>query len=121
MSEGPGPYELDQSYREPTPLEKNRAVVQWLEYQLRQAKKRVQQLEAEEARERGRREQAHAGLRWKLQPEQSDAPALLHRGDCAAYPGGGGYISRDDALIALEMPEVEPCRVCRPEKGLTQR
>ncbi|MEW5539291.1 hypothetical protein AB1339_16745 [Streptomyces cyaneofuscatus] len=42
-------------------------------------------------------------------------------------PGGNtrvtfdGYISRDDALIAMEMPEVERCRVCRPEKGLTQR
>ncbi|MFJ4972782.1 DUF6233 domain-containing protein [Streptomyces sp. NPDC088755] len=121
MSEESGPYELDQPYREPTPLEKNRAVVQWLEYQLRQAKKRVQQLEAVEARERGRREQAHAGLRWKLQPEQPDAPALLHRSDCAAYPVADGYISRDDALIALEMPEVEPCRVCRPENWLTHR
>ncbi|MFH9296721.1 DUF6233 domain-containing protein [Streptomyces sp. NPDC017520] len=121
MPEGPGPYELDRPDREPTPLEKNRAVVQWLEYQLRQAKKRVQQLEAQETQERGRREQAHAGLRWKLQPEQPDAPALLHRGDCAAYPVVGGYIGQDDALIALEMPEVEPCRVCRPENGLTYR
>lgn len=64
MSDGPGPYELDdQSYREPTSLEKNRAVVEWLEYQQRQARQRVRQLAAEEAEERGRRQQAYAGSR----------------------------------------------------------
>ncbi|MFD8118632.1 DUF6233 domain-containing protein [Streptomyces microflavus] len=114
-------WELDQPYREPTPLEKNRAVVEWLEYQLRQARQRVRQLEAQEAEEQGRRQQAYAGRRWKLQPERPDAAALLHRGDCATYPVVGGYVDRDDALIALEMPEAEPCRVCRPENGLTHR
>ncbi|MEU5289293.1 DUF6233 domain-containing protein [Streptomyces sp. CA-278952] len=81
----------------------------------------MQQLEAQEAEECVRRQQAHAGLRWKLQPERPAAAALLHRGDCATYPVVGGYIDRDDALIALGMPEVESCRVCRPEIGLTRR
>ncbi|MEU7348019.1 DUF6233 domain-containing protein [Streptomyces bacillaris] len=122
MSDWPGPYELDdQPYRETTPLEKGRAVVEWLEYQLRQARRRVQELEAQEAEAERRRRLAYAGRRWKLQPERADAMALLHRGDCATYPVVGGYIDRDHALVALEMPEVEPCPVCRPETGLTHR
>lgn len=46
---------------------------------------------------------------------------MLNRGDCAVYPVVGGFIDRDDALIALEVPEVEPCRVWRLENGLTHR
>ncbi|XXZ53134.1 DUF6233 domain-containing protein (plasmid) [Streptomyces cavourensis] len=122
MSDWPGPYELDDHpYRETTALEKGRAVVEWLEYQLRQARRRVQELEAQEVEADRRRRQAYAGRRWKLQPERADAMALLHRGDCATYPVVGGYIDRGEALIALEMPDVEPCRVCRPETGLTHR
>ncbi|MFB6906575.1 DUF6233 domain-containing protein [Streptomyces bacillaris] len=33
--------------------------------------------------------------------------------------GGRRFIDRGEALVALEMPDVEPCRVCRPETGLT--
>ncbi|WP_444971886.1 DUF6233 domain-containing protein [Streptomyces sp. SAI-25] len=87
----------------------------------RRAGRRVQELEAQEAKERQRREQAYAGRRWKVEPERADAAALLHRGDCATYPVAGGYIDRDHALVALEMPDVEPCQVCRPDTGLTHR
>lgn len=121
MSDWPPPdfdLDLDQGRREPTPLEKNRALEEWLQYQLGQVQARIRELEAQEAKDRHRWQQAHAGRRWKLQPERPDAMALLHRGDCATYPVVGGFIGRDEALIALEMPEVEPCRVCRPETGL---
>lgn len=107
-------------YREPTPLEKNRALEEWLHYQLGQVQGRIRELEAQEAAERRRRQQAYAGLHWKIQPQRSNQAALLHRGDCGTYPVQGGFIDRDDALIALSMPEVEPCPICRPETVLTQ-
>ncbi|MFH9236088.1 DUF6233 domain-containing protein [Streptomyces globisporus] len=103
---GPGP-------RGPTQLEKNRALEEWLRWQLGQVQARIRDLEAQEERER----QAHAAL-WKVQPQQSGSPALLHRGDCRLYTGST-YINRGDARVALTMPEIEPCTVCRPETGLT--
>ncbi|MFD8469059.1 DUF6233 domain-containing protein [Streptomyces cyaneofuscatus] len=106
--------------REPTPLEKNRALEEWLRYQLGQVQARIRELEAREAEERRRRQQAYAGLHWKIQPQRSNEAALLHRGDCGTYPVQSGFIDRDDALIALSMPEVEPCPICRPDTGLTQ-
>ncbi|WP_239476263.1 DUF6233 domain-containing protein [Streptomyces sp. CS090A] len=108
------------SHREPTPLEKNRALEEWLRYQLGQVQARIRELEVQEAEERRRRQQAYAGLHWKIQPQRSNEAALLHRGDCGTYPVQGGFIGRDDAVIALSMPEVEPCPICRPETGLAQ-
>ncbi|MFD7855191.1 DUF6233 domain-containing protein [Streptomyces microflavus] len=106
--------------RGPTPLEKNRALEEWLRWQLGQVQGRIRELEAQEAEERRRRQQAYAGLHWKIQPQRSNATALLHRGDCGTYPVQGGFIGEKDALVALSMPEVEPCPICRPETGLTQ-
>ncbi len=112
--------ELARPYREPTPLEKNLALVEWLEFQLRQARKRVAELEAEEREARRRREQARAEMSWKIQPQRSNATALLHRGSCTLFEsGGGGFINREEAMIALAEPDIEPCGICRPETGLT--
>lgn len=104
--------------RELTPLEKNRALLDWLEYQVVQVKNRIRELEIAEERERRRREAAHAALRWKIQPQRSNATALLHRGDCALYPMDGGFINREEAMIALAEPDIQPCEICRPETGL---
>jgi len=106
--------------REPTPLEKNRALAEWLEFQLRQVKNRIRELEVAEEQERRRRAAAHAALRWKIQPQRSNAQALLHRGDCSLYAMDGGFINREDAMIALAEPDIHPCEICRPETGLTQ-
>ena len=106
--------------REPTPLEKNRALAQWLEFQLRQVRGRIRELEVAEEQERRRREAAHAALRWKIQPQRSNATALLHRGDCTLYTSEMGFISREDAMVALAEPDIEPCEICRPDTGLTQ-
>lgn len=103
---------------EPTPLEKNRALLEWLEYQVAQVKNRVRELEIAEEQERRRREAAYAALRWKIQPQRSNASALLHRGDCSLYAVDGGFISREDALIALAEPDIEACPICRPDTGL---
>ena len=120
MSDWPGPGELDQPYREPTPLEKNRALADWLEYQLRQVRGRIRELEVQEQQEPRRREQARAEMSWKIQPQRSSSSALLHRGNCTLFEsGGGGFINREEALIALAEPDIEPCGICRPETGLT--
>ncbi|GAA2955499.1 MULTISPECIES: DUF6233 domain-containing protein [Streptomyces] len=111
--------ELDDRSREPTPLEKNRALLEWLEYQVGQVNNRIRELEVAEDQERRRREAAHAALRWKIQPQRTTATALLHRGDCTLYPMDGGHISREDAMIALAEPDIEPCEICRPDTGLT--
>ncbi|MEU9321713.1 DUF6233 domain-containing protein [Streptomyces sp. NPDC048295] len=67
---------------------------------------------------RRRREQAHAALRRKIQPRRSSSAALAHRGDCALYPVEGGFLTREEALIALAEPDIEPCQICKPGTGL---
>ncbi|MFJ1782441.1 DUF6233 domain-containing protein [Streptomyces anulatus] len=99
----------------PTPLEKNRALEEWLRWQLGQVQKRIRDLEAQEAQRRLQQTQAS---RWKVEPQRSESPAVLHRADCTLYEGEGGFISGDDALVALTMPEIEPCEECRPDPGL---
>lgn len=94
----------------PTPLEKNRALEEWLRWQLGQVQKRIRDLE----------EQERAGLRWKIQQKTATMPPLLHRGDCALYEARIGYIDREQALVAVTMPDIQSCEACRPEAGLGQ-
>ncbi|MFH8758015.1 DUF6233 domain-containing protein [Streptomyces atroolivaceus] len=51
-------------------------------------------------------------------PQRSSSVALLHRGGCATYPDQVPLVSREDAMVALAQPHIEPCRVCRPQTGL---
>ena len=104
--------------REPTDLEKNRVLLEWLRWQVGATERRIRELEVQEAHERARRERARAEMMWKIQPQRSSSVALLHRGGCATYPDQVGLISREDALVALAEPDIEPCDVCRPETGL---
>ncbi|MFB8038534.1 DUF6233 domain-containing protein [Streptomyces sp. NPDC056004] len=99
-------------------LDKNRTLEQWLEWQLRQVRGRIRELEIKEQQERRRREQAHAALRWKIQPQRSSAAALVHRGDCALYPVEGGFLTHEEAMIALAEPDIEACQICKPQAGL---
>ncbi|MGW6684119.1 DUF6233 domain-containing protein [[Kitasatospora] papulosa] len=82
-------------------LEKNRALLDWLRWQVGQTERRVRGLEIQEAQERARRERARAEMAWKIQPQRSSSAALLHRGGCATYPDQVGLISREDAMVAL--------------------
>ncbi|MFF2235762.1 hypothetical protein [Streptomyces anulatus] len=68
-------------------LEKNRALEEWLRWQLGQVQKRIRDLE----------EQERAALRWKIQQKTPTSPALLHRGDCGLYQAQTGVIDRDYA------------------------
>ncbi|MEV5159578.1 DUF6233 domain-containing protein [Streptomyces sp. NPDC053728] len=45
--------------------------------------------------------------------------ALLHRGSCTLYENDFGYISRQDARVALAEPDIEPCQNCSPQTGLS--
>ncbi|MGZ2361706.1 DUF6233 domain-containing protein [Streptomyces sp. 372A] len=99
-------------------LDKNRALVEWLDWQLNQAKRRVRELEVKAEQERRARERAYAEQRWKLQPRRGGRPAMLHRGGCSLSAGEHGLLDRAEALVALEEPEVEVCEICRPETGL---
>ncbi|WP_326763425.1 DUF6233 domain-containing protein [Streptomyces sp. NBC_01591] len=95
-----------------------RALADWLEWQLRQVRGRIRELEIKEQQEQQRREQAHAALRWKIQPQRSSSMALVHRRDCALYPVEGGFLNREEAVIALAEPDIEACQICKPETGL---
>ncbi|MEV0874770.1 DUF6233 domain-containing protein [Streptomyces sp. NPDC006682] len=107
----------------PTPgaisdLDKNRALLDWLRWQVGQTERRVRELEIQDAQERAGRERARAEMAWKIQPQRSSSTALLHRGGCATYPDQVGLISREDAMVALAEPDIEPCEVCQPQTGL---
>ncbi|MEV5200518.1 DUF6233 domain-containing protein [Streptomyces sp. NPDC053720] len=99
-------------------LDKNRALAEWLAWQLRQVRGRIRDLEIAEQQERRRRERAHAAPRWEIQPQRSSSVALVHCGNCALYPVEGGFLDREEAVIALAEPDIEACQICRPETGL---
>ncbi|MFG2630650.1 DUF6233 domain-containing protein [Streptomyces sp. NPDC048473] len=99
-------------------LDKNRALVDWLRYQLRQAENRVRELEVQEEQERRRKERARAEQAWKIQPKRSGETAMLHRGGCTLFKNELGFINREEALIALAEPDIEACKICAPETGL---
>ncbi|MFJ4126129.1 DUF6233 domain-containing protein [[Kitasatospora] papulosa] len=99
-------------------LQKNRVLLDWLRWQVGQIERRVRELEIQQAQEQARRERARAEMAFKIQPQRSSSTALLHRGGCATYPDRVGLISREDAMVALAEPDIEPCEVCRPQTGL---
>ncbi|MFF2902918.1 DUF6233 domain-containing protein, partial [Streptomyces sp. NPDC057966] len=88
-------------------LDKNQALEQWLEWQLRQVRGRIRELQAKEQQEARAQERARAEQSWKIQPQRSGSTALLHRGGCSLYSARFGFISREDALIALAEPGIE--------------
>ncbi|WP_250293647.1 hypothetical protein [Streptomyces atroolivaceus] len=61
-------------------LEKNRALLGWLRWQVAQIERRVREQNIQEAQERARRERAWAERSWKVPPQRSSSVALLHRG-----------------------------------------
>lgn len=102
-------------------LEKHRTLAAWLEYQLRQEQRTIRDLERQLADEQRRKDAAHAALHFKIEPARSsDGSARLHRGDCAVFPGGFGFITPVDAVVALrdEGTPIVPCDICNPAPAL---
>ncbi|MEE1767602.1 DUF6233 domain-containing protein [Streptomyces sp. JV185] len=66
------------------------------------------------------RERARAEKLWKIQPQRSGSAALLHRGGRGLYNAPLGFLDREDAVIALAEPDIEPCQICKPETGLVE-
>ncbi|MFJ5725006.1 DUF6233 domain-containing protein [Streptomyces sp. NPDC093149] len=99
-------------------LDKNRALADWLEWQLRQVRNRIRELEIKEQQETRARERARAEQSWKIQPKRSGETAMLHRGGCTLYSAHLGFLTRDEAIIALAEPDIEPCQICAPQTGL---
>ncbi|MFJ1827432.1 DUF6233 domain-containing protein [Streptomyces sp. NPDC088178] len=101
-------------------LDKNRILAEWLEWQLRQVRNRIRELEVKEQQERRARERARAEQSWKIQPQRAGRPAMLHRGGCTLFKSELGFLNREEAMIALAEPDIEPCEVCSPQTGLEQ-
>lgn len=59
---------------------------------------------------------------WRLQsvPDPRGGPGrgVLHRDDCRVP--GGGRLNRQEFEVALGMPDVTRCEVCRPEREPTR-
>ncbi|MFF1574847.1 DUF6233 domain-containing protein, partial [Leifsonia sp. NPDC058292] len=83
-------------------LAKLAALEEWLAWQLGDTRRKIRETEQAVEEERRRRERAHAELNFKIEPQRAGRGAKLHRGGCHLYRHEMGYITRDDALIALD-------------------
>lgn len=102
-------------------LAKLRALEEWLAWQLGDTRRKIRQLEADMDRDRKAAARAWAEARWKLEPTRGeDRRSVLHRGGCGIWKGEHGFLSRREALLALEDEtlSVELCSVCNPGPSL---
>ncbi|MGW2844393.1 DUF6233 domain-containing protein [Streptomyces sp. NPDC001274] len=119
-------------------LGKLKVLEEWLDWQLRQTRARIRELEAQERR--GRREQGPGNVERRrergapqTEEQQSTAPSRapawgitdgprttqteVHRGDCWAMGKQLRPASREEAVAALAAGAVA-CDVCRPDRVL---
>ncbi|MFB6784614.1 DUF6233 domain-containing protein [Streptomyces sp. NPDC056352] len=75
-------------------------------------------LEVKAEQERRAQERARAEQSWKIQPRRSGEMAMLHCGGCGLYSARLGFLNREEAMIALVEPDIEPCQICNPQTGL---
>ncbi|WP_327241560.1 DUF6233 domain-containing protein [Streptomyces sp. NBC_01320] len=118
-------------------LDKLRALQEWLDWQLRQTRGRIQQLEAQERQGQERRAPQRQRGREQGKPpvEKRESEkrrprtfpdwgitdigvgtlrSEVHRGDCFAAGKQLRAISREQALAALG-DGIQACEVCRPD------
>ncbi|MEV6165742.1 DUF6233 domain-containing protein [Streptomyces sp. NPDC052052] len=123
-------------------LDKLHALEEWLDWQLRQTRARIRELEAQErqGQGQGRREQGSRAVderreRGTPRPEGQQSPTPrprtpewgitdgartpheVHRGDCWAMGRQLRPVSREEAVTAL-VDGATPCDVCRPDRVL---
>lgn len=100
-------------------LAKLTALEEWLDYQLRTTRAKIRTLQAKVERGRKQAQRAWQEQRWKLEPARNRR-TVLHRGGCGIWKGETGFVTREEALLALEDESlhVEMCPVCNPKSGL---
>lgn len=75
-------------------LDKNRALADWLEWQLHRTRNRIRELEVEERQEQRAHERGQAEQSWKIQPKLSRDTAMLHRGAAPCHPNSGSSTAK---------------------------
>lgn len=75
-------------------LDKNRALADWLEWQLGRTRNRIRELEVKERQEQRAHERAQAEQSWKIQPKRSRDTAKLHRGAAPCHPSSGSSTAK---------------------------
>ncbi|MFB6783261.1 DUF6233 domain-containing protein [Streptomyces sp. NPDC056352] len=115
-------------------LDKLRALEEWLDWQLRQTRGRIQQLKAQERQKHQEQERRAREKREHGQPQVEEQrprspdwgiddigvgtlQSEVHRGDCFAAGKRLRAISREQALAALA-GGAPACEVCRPDTAL---
>ncbi|MFJ4848828.1 MULTISPECIES: DUF6233 domain-containing protein [unclassified Streptomyces] len=102
-------------YELPSDLERLRVIRLYLQLQIDAVDARIRKAEAG-VRPRRRPAPARA---WRLQsvpdPQGGPGRGVVHRDDCRVP--GGGRLSAKEFEIALGMPEVGVCGICRPDRG----
>ncbi|MFF8610864.1 DUF6233 domain-containing protein [Streptomyces sp. NPDC015346] len=103
-------------------IEKQRAVLAWLEYQVAQTRKTIRALKAEEKEQERRRAVARAEMSWKVMPSRAvEGQPMLHRGNCHIDPRQTGFLSSQEVITALrEFPAMEMCEICNVISSLGQ-
>ncbi|MFE2095093.1 DUF6233 domain-containing protein [Streptomyces sp. NPDC059460] len=117
-------------------LDKLRALQEWLDWQLRQTRGRIQQLEAQERQEHHQAREKRVQGKPRVEKRESEKrrprtfpdwgiddigvgtlQSEVHRGDCFAAGKRLRAISREQALAALA-DGAPACEVCRPDTAL---
>ncbi|MFD3454191.1 DUF6233 domain-containing protein [Streptomyces sp. NPDC058691] len=101
-------------YELPSDLERLRVIRLYLQIQIDAVDARIRKAEA------GIRPQRRpaAARAWRLQsvpdPQGGPGRGVVHRDDCRVP--GGGRLSAKEFEIALGMPDVSACAICRPDR-----
>lgn len=93
-------------------LTKLRAVEAWLDWQLRETRRRIEQVE----------QQLQTTGGYVTEPERKAGQAVgatIHRADCARIQQPTSILTETEARFALAKdPTMHPCVHCRPERAL---
>jgi hypothetical protein len=103
-------------YELPPDLERLRVIRVYLQMQLAAVDAKIQQAEKAVAQP----PEPRTELAWRLQHvpncDGDTGHGVVHRDGCRVK--GGGRLDRKALDLALTMPDVTTCSICRPERGL---